>query len=139
MLRPIAMASVLAFLFALSAPAADLPGFLTGGPSAVCDDQPVLGPMSPAPVQKTCGPVCVGNYRMPYTGSTLAADYTCSGATTGLNNVLLASANSDCANNTGRNACNFHVVITDPCYQYTGGTLYYIGGYATYSCKDTTC
>jgi hypothetical protein len=138
MFRRLALVPVLAFLFAMATSAADLPAFLSTG-SPACDDRPSLDLTNPAPVQKVCGPTCEGSYRMPYTGSTLASDYTCSGATTGLNNVLLASANTDCQNLTGRNSCAFSVTIVTPCYQFVGGTLWYVGGYATYSCKDTSC
>ena len=139
MFRRLALVPVLALLFAMAAPAADLPAFLSTG-SPACDARPSLDLMNPVPVQKACGPVCEGSYRMPYTGSTTSAGNTCADATTGLTSVLTSSANYECQNNiSGRPACNVSIVITTACHQFTGGTLWYVSGYANHSCRDTTC
>jgi len=140
------MALVGALVAALAAPAgataADLPAFL--GDAAIC--RTAGGGLGTAfesgrraIATPTCGPVCTGNYLMPPSGTTLAAGATCATATSNLDSVLLASANDECMIDTGRNSCDVSYHIVTPCYQLPGGTLWYVGGYAAYSCRDTTC
>jgi hypothetical protein len=137
-----AMGSVWAVMlfgaFAVVLPPAAVAAELQAGAGATCS-MSAAGVRLSTSVKPLCGMVCDTGFLMPPSGSTLASGETCSEATTNLQNVLIVSANDECQGDTGRRSCEDSLHITAPCYQYQGGTLWYVGGYLSYGCNDTSC
>jgi hypothetical protein len=93
--------------------------------------------LMPKPVLK-CGPICFGALHLT-TPTISGSGSSCTAAQSSLNSQLQNIARGHCVNDLGfLGSCNFVVHDTTSCTLIGSGT-WQIQGYATYSCKDTSC
>ena len=91
----------------------------------------------PKPVQQ-CGPICFTTLHLT-TPTISGSGSSCTAAQTSLDSQLASIAKGDCLNNLGYlGSCNVVDHNTTTCTMIGSGA-WQIQGYATYSCKDTTC
>ncbi len=93
----------------------------------------IFQPAPLAPKNMTCGPYCFGNFTTP-TVKAFGPD--CASAQSSLTTELDNFADSKCATDLG--VCSLTQTTTTACHLKTDGT-YVIGGYGTFSCRETTC
>jgi hypothetical protein len=93
--------------------------------------------MIPKPVL-TCGPICFTALHLT-TATISGSGPDCTSAQNSLNSQLQSIAKAHCVNDLGYlNSCNVVIHNTTTCTLIATGT-WQVQGYATYSCKDTTC
>jgi hypothetical protein len=118
----------------VSATPASAPGIR----GAVASGDPLAGIFqrsSPLPKSSSlsCGPYCYGNFTTP-TVKAFGPD--CASAQSSLSTELDNFAQSQCAGGLG--VCTLTQTTTTACHLKSNGS-YVIGGYGTFSCRDTTC
>jgi hypothetical protein len=93
--------------------------------------------MIPKPVLK-CGPICFTSLHLT-TATVSGAGPDCTTAQNSLNSQLQSLAKGHCVNDLGfLGSCSVVIHNTTTCTMIAAGT-WQIQGYATYSCKDTSC
>jgi hypothetical protein len=133
--RRLALAATLIALI-VAASNASAQSLLSGTSSPLLLPQQSI-PWTPPPAQQLrCGPICSAS-EGGTTATEQGAGSTCSNAVTALNAELHQIAAAFCMNNTGFPACNVVFTYTIGCTE-TGGA-WNVSGFATFSCRDTTC